>query len=70
MKKITEIQYNMLNELKEYANEKEIVYELNCPIIETSKGKFKIVGYELHIKNGILWDKFQEELLSNAIIIF
>jgi predicted ArsR family transcriptional regulator len=70
MIQLTEKQYDLLNELDDYANEENLIYELNCPIVETSKGKYTIVGYELHILDGVLWSKFQEECLSNSIYIF
>ena len=79
---ITEKEYNYWNELNYYANgtyeddgsviEKGMygkkIYELNAPIQEISKGKFKIVGYELHILDGFLFEKLQEELMSNNAI--
>ena len=81
---IKEKTYNLLNELNEYANgtyedDGELIedgifgsriYKLNAPILETSKGKFTIVGYELHILDGVLWGKFQEECISNGVYIF
>ncbi len=77
--KITEKQYEFWNELDGYANgtfdddgsevEKgmygEVIYKLNAPLEEISEGKFKIVGYELTILNGFLFEKLQEELMSN-----
>ncbi len=70
MIQLTKKQYNLLDELDDYANQDNLIYELNCPIVETLKGEFRIAGYELHIKDGILWEKFQEECLSNSIYIF
>ena len=78
MIQLTEKQYNILNELNYYANgtyedDGELIesgifgspiYKLNAPIVETSKGKFVIVDYELHILNDILWNKFKEECLK------
>ena len=79
---ITEKKYDYWNELNDYANgtyeddgtiiEEGIynkkIYELNAPIVEISKGKFKIVGYELHILDGFLFEKLQEELMSNSAL--
>ena len=79
---ITEKQYDYWNELNYYANgtyeddgtiiEEGIynkkIYELNAPIVEISKGKFKIVGYELYILDGVLFSKLQEELMSNGAL--
>ena len=72
---ITEKQHDILNELNYYANgtyedDGELIetgvfgspiYKLNAPIVETSKGKFSIVGYELYVLNSKLWNKFQKE---------
>ena len=79
---ITEKKYDFYNELDGYVNgtfdddgsvvEKGIygkkIYDLNAPIVEISKGKFKIVGYELYILDGVLFSKLQEELMSNGAL--
>ena len=69
--KNTEKEYDYYNELDGYANgtfddngsvvEKgvygEVIYKLNAPIQEISKGQFKIVGYEIFILNSSLFRK-------------
>ena len=47
----------------------EKIYELNAPIIEYEKNKFKIIGYELNILNANLFEKLQEELMSCGSIL-
>jgi len=79
---LTEKQYDYFNELDAYANGtfddgeiveqgifSEKIYELNAPIIEYEKNKFKIIGYELNILNANLFEKLQEELMSCGSIL-